>query len=158
MCSGCRWALASLPPITDFDPVAMNATAWVEAAASFGAKYLVLAANHAGGFALWPTKAVVPRHGRYNYSVAYSRGQWTDGRKDPDIVAEFVTACRKAGIAPGICLGPILYVSTQAEFSESRKSSSHYLLKWGVQNLILREFLPRELNMIYIILYLARPC
>ena len=117
MCSGCNWDLDALPPISDFDPVAMNVSAWVETAASFGAKYLVLAAIHAGGFALWPTKAIVPRHGRYNYSVAYSQGEWMRGRDSPDIVKEFVTACRKAGILPGlyVIIGMNMYLNIGAD-------------------------------------------
>ena len=46
MCGGCHWELNAVPPVSDFNPYLMNVSTWVEAAASFGAKYLVLAANH----------------------------------------------------------------------------------------------------------------
>eukprot|EP01052_Picozoa_sp_SAG31_P006338 SAG31_NODE_290_length_18324_cov_33.408889_7_plen_850_part_00 len=117
MCSGCNWDLDALPPVSDFNPVQLNVTAWIEAASSFGAKYLILAANHAGGFALWPTRAVVPRHGRYNYSVAFSRGEWTRGRTSTGIVQEFVAACREAGILPGLYvnIGMNMYLNIGAD-------------------------------------------
>lgn len=103
MCSGCNWALNSLPTVSAFNPVDLNIESWVLAASSFGAKYLVLAANHGGGFALWPTKVQVPRHGTYNYSVGSSQESWTKNH-DVDIVRTFVDTCRKHGIRPGVYL------------------------------------------------------
>ena len=100
MCSGCSWQLDSLPPASEFDPSGLDVPGWVSAAKSFGARYLVLAVNHCGGFALWPSNATVPRHGRYNYSTASSTGAWVK-QQGRDIVAQFVAECRRQDILPG---------------------------------------------------------
>ena len=78
MCSGCHWQLDSLPPHSEFDPSDLDVPGWVSAAKSFGARYLILAAYHASGFALWPTNATVPGHGRYAYSTAFSTSPWVE--------------------------------------------------------------------------------
>eukprot|EP01052_Picozoa_sp_SAG31_P034244 SAG31_NODE_3974_length_3703_cov_1.670089_2_plen_548_part_00 len=116
MCSGCDWDLPSLPAVREFDPVKLDITGWVQAAASFGAKYLVLSAMHCSGFALWPTHAKIPGYGRYNYSVASARGAWTRHRTSTDIVQEFVRACRQAEILPGLYvnLGLNMYMNIGA--------------------------------------------
>ena len=100
MCSGCSWQLDSLPPASEFDPSGLDVPGWVSAAKSFGARYLVLAVNHGGGFALWPSNATVPRHGRYNYSTVSSTGAWVK-QHGRDIVAQFVAECRRQDILPG---------------------------------------------------------
>eukprot|EP01045_Picozoa_sp_COSAG04_P044680 COSAG04_NODE_15283_length_537_cov_0.776256_1_plen_70_part_10 len=46
MCSGCHWQLDSLPPASEFAPDDLNVSEWVRGAKSFGAQYLILAANH----------------------------------------------------------------------------------------------------------------
>jgi hypothetical protein len=116
MCSGCHWQLDSLPPITEFEPTDLDIPGWVSAAKSFGARYLVLAAYHGSGFALWPTNAMVPGHGRYAYSTAYSSGSWVD-RYGRDIVASFVTECRRQGILPGfyVIMGDNMFLNIGAE-------------------------------------------
>jgi alpha-L-fucosidase len=117
MCSGCHWQLDSLPPCSEFEPTALDIPGWVSAAKSFGARYLILAAYHAGGFALWPTNATVPGHGRYAYSTACSSaGPWVQqyGR---DIVALFVRECRRQGILPGfyVILGENMFLNIGAD-------------------------------------------
>lgn len=57
----------------------------------------MLTVKHGSGFLLWPSNATMPDGRRYNYSVAYS--SWRDGRGD--VVADFITACNKAGIGVG---------------------------------------------------------
>ena len=78
-------------PAALFNPDDMDVESWVKAARDLGAKYAVLVAKHCTGFCLWPTRA----HG---YSVASS--PWKDGRGD--VVREFVDACRKYDILPGL--------------------------------------------------------
>jgi hypothetical protein len=116
MCSGCHWQIDSLPPLSEFEPRQLDIPGWVSAAKSFGARYLVLAAYHAGGFALWPTNATVPGHGRYAYSTAFSAGPWVE-QHGRDIVAEFVAECRRQGILPGfyVILGNNMFLNIGAE-------------------------------------------
>ena len=116
MCSGCHWQLDSLPPHSEFDPSDLDVPGWVSAAKSFGARYLILAAYHASGFALWPTNATVPGHGRYAYSTAFSTSPWVE-RHGNDIVAQFVTECRRQGILPGlyVIMGENMFLNIGAE-------------------------------------------
>lgn len=81
----------SVPNASVFNPSRLDAEQWVKAAASFGAKHIVLTAKHHNGFCLWPTKTT-------NYSVQAS--PWKNGKGD--VVAEFVAACRKYGVKPGL--------------------------------------------------------
>uniref|UniRef100_UPI003341602C alpha-L-fucosidase n=1 Tax=Parapedobacter defluvii TaxID=2045106 RepID=UPI003341602C len=80
-----------VPDADIFNPTKLDAEQWVAAAASFGAKHVVLTAKHHNGFCLWPTKTS-------DYSVRNS--PWKDG--EGDVVAEFVAACRKHGLKPGL--------------------------------------------------------
>lgn len=64
---------------------------WVRSAAELGAKYAVLVANHCTGFSLWQTKV-------NDYSCASMK--WKNGKGD--IFGEFVDACKKYGIKPGV--------------------------------------------------------
>ena len=78
-------------PAELFNPDDMDVESWIRAARDLGAKYAVLVAKHCTGFCLWPTRA----HG---YSVASS--PWKDGQGD--VVREFVDACRKYDVLPGL--------------------------------------------------------
>ena len=73
-----------------FNPTALDTDDWVRAAASFGAKYVVLVTDHFSGFSLYPTAA-------HNYSVAAS--PWRAGAGD--VVADFVASCAKYDVRPG---------------------------------------------------------
>ena len=76
----------------DFAPTqAVNASQWVLAAKAMGAGSAVMTARHEGGFALWPSKYT-------NYSIAHSPYKGGAG----DLVMEFVAACRRHGIKPGL--------------------------------------------------------
>lgn len=83
----------SVPGPEIFNPVNLDAEQWVKAAVSFGAGHIVLTAKHHNGFCLWPTKTTA-------YSVKSS--PWKNGQGD--VVAEFVAACRKYGVKPGLYL------------------------------------------------------
>jgi len=82
-------------PASAFNPTALNVEQWVKAAKAMGAKYVVLTARHEQGFCLWPTKTT-------NYSIKYS--PYKNGKGD--IVKEFVDACKKYGLKPGLYTAP----------------------------------------------------
>lgn len=81
----------TVPDAAIFNPSRLNAEQWVKTAASFGAKHVVLTAKHHNGFCLWPTKTT-------DYSV--KKSPWKNGAGD--VVAEFVAACRKYNVKPGL--------------------------------------------------------
>ncbi len=74
-----------------FNPQKLDPEQWVRSAAELGAKYAVLVANHCTGFSLWQTKV-------NDYSCASMK--WKDGKGD--IFREFVDACKKYNILPGV--------------------------------------------------------
>lgn len=82
-------------PASSFNPSKLNVEQWVLAAKSMGASYVVLTARHEQGFCLWPTKTT-------NYSIKNS--PYKNGKGD--IVREFVDACRKYGMKPGLYTAP----------------------------------------------------
>lgn len=81
----------TVPDAGVFNPAKLDAEQWVKTAVSFGAKHVVLTAKHHNGFCLWPTKTT-------DYSV--KKSPWKNGQGD--VVAEFVAACRKYGVKPGL--------------------------------------------------------
>ncbi len=74
-----------------FNPDKLDPEQWVRSAAELGAKYAVLVVNHCTGFSLWQTKV-------NDYSCASMK--WKNGKGD--ILGEFVEACKKYNIAPGV--------------------------------------------------------
>lgn len=82
-------------PASAFNPSRLDTEQWVLAAKAMGAKYVVLTARHEQGFCLWPTATT-------GYSVKNS--PYKDGKGD--IVREFVEACRKHGLKPGLYTSP----------------------------------------------------
>ncbi len=73
------------------NPTRLDPEQWVRSAWEMGAKYAVLVANHCTGFSLWPTKV--------NDYCTRSLS-WKDGKGD--IVGEFIDACKKYGLKPGL--------------------------------------------------------
>ncbi len=78
-------------PAESFTPTDENTDQWLEAASKLGAKYAVFVANHVTGFSMWPTR-------ENSYSIASS--PYKDG--GADIVADFISSCKKYGIRPGL--------------------------------------------------------
>ncbi len=90
-----RGVPAGRTPASAFNPTGLDVEQWVMAAKSMGAKFMVLTARHEQGFCLWPTATT-------DYSIKNS--PYKDGKGD--IVREFVDACRKHGIKPGLYTAP----------------------------------------------------
>lgn len=86
-----------ITPIADyniFNPTQLNIEQWIKAAKGAGAKFALLTATHETGFALYQSD-VNP--------YCLKAVKWKDGKGD--LVNDFVTACRKYNIQPGIYLG-----------------------------------------------------
>jgi len=94
-----------------YNPTKLDADQWIEAAKAAGAKYAVFTATHFSGFMQWQSDL-------YPYGV--KQAAWRGGRGD--VVGDFVTSCRKAGIKPGI------YYSTHRNAYQS--VWGHYV-DWG---------------------------
>jgi alpha-L-fucosidase len=91
-----------------FHPTELNCEQWMETAAQAGFQYAVFTAKHHDGFATWPTQ--------YSpFSVTAS--PWKDGKGD--VVQEFVQACRKFGIKPGLYYSPAEYSLIKSEWTAS---------------------------------------
>lgn len=78
-----------------FNPIELNCEQWMETAQKAGLQYAVLTAKHHDGFANWPSKFT-------DYSVANT--PWKNGQGD--VIREYVDACRKYGIKPGLYYSP----------------------------------------------------
>jgi alpha-L-fucosidase len=81
-------------PVERFKPTAQDVDQWVRVARDAGMKYAVLTAKHVAGFCLWDSK-VLWKGAEYDYDVGASPVK-------TDVVGEFVKACGKYGIVPGI--------------------------------------------------------
>jgi len=75
-------------PPSAYKPDALDVDQWVCVARDAGMKYAVLTAKHIAGFCLWPSK-------HSDYTVAA-------GGNTSDVVAQFVAACQRRGILPGL--------------------------------------------------------
>lgn len=75
-------------PSTVYAPDKLDVDQWVSVARDAGMKYAVLTAKHTAGHCLWPTK-------QNDYHVG------TSGNRT-DVVDEFVKACERRGVKPGI--------------------------------------------------------
>ncbi|PAV31200.1 hypothetical protein CIL05_00635 [Virgibacillus profundi] len=80
---------------TSFNPTNLDCDQWIRTAKEAGMKYAVLTAKHHDGFSNWPSKYT-------EFSVAES--SWKEGKGD--VVREFITACKKYGIKPGLYYSP----------------------------------------------------
>ena len=82
-------------PAAKLNPPKLDPEQWVRSAWEMGAKYAILVAKHGSGFALWSTK-----------ENQYGCGQmaWKDGTGD--VFQEFLDACQKYGLKPGVYYHP----------------------------------------------------
>ena len=78
-------------PVDTFNPEELSTDQWLEAAKSFGAKYVLFSIDHFSGFLMWPTAT------DYKYSVKYTK--WRDGKGN--VLADFIKSCRKYGLEYG---------------------------------------------------------
>ena len=74
--------------IRDWNPSNLNTDVWVQAAVSFGAKYIILVAEHMTGFSLWNTSF-------HNYSI-------TNTKRGGDVVKEMIASCKKYNVRLGV--------------------------------------------------------
>ena len=74
-----------------YNPAQLDCDQWMAAAQAIGAKYAVLVAKHCSGFLCWQSDL-------YPYGVKQS--PWRGGKGD--VVKDFVEACRKHKIKPGL--------------------------------------------------------
>lgn len=86
--------VSPVPDYNIFNPIDLDVEQWVLTAKAAGARFAILTATHETGFALFQSD--------YNpYSLKAVK--WGEGKRD--IVREFIDACRKHGLEPGIYLG-----------------------------------------------------
>ncbi|MGE7827573.1 alpha-L-fucosidase [Paenibacillus sp. NPDC093718] len=80
---------------SEFNPVQLDCEQWIRTAKESGMNYAVLTAKHHDGFSNWPSKYS-------SFTVAES--PWKEGTGD--VVKEFVAACRKYDVKPGLYYSP----------------------------------------------------
>jgi alpha-L-fucosidase len=78
-----------------FNPTNLDCEQWIRTAKEAGMKYAVMTAKHHDGFSNWPSAYT-------DFSVAQS--PWKNGQGD--VVEEFILACRKRGVKPGLYYSP----------------------------------------------------
>jgi alpha-L-fucosidase len=80
---------------TQFNPTSLDCEQWIRTVKNASFTCAILTAKHHDGFCLWPSAYTA-------YDVAAS--PWKNGAGD--VVKEFVDACSKYGVKPGIYLSP----------------------------------------------------
>ena len=85
------YCLGSVASVDTFDPQELSTDQWVEAAKSFGAKYIIFTIDHFSGFLMWPSET------DYKYSVKYTK--WRDGKGN--ILSDFMKSSKKHGLEYG---------------------------------------------------------
>ncbi len=73
------------------NPSSLDVEQWVRSAYEVGARYAILVANHCSGFSLWQTNA---------NDYCTKSLNWKNGKGD--IVSDFIDACKKYDIKPGL--------------------------------------------------------
>jgi hypothetical protein len=85
---GCQDGVTAPPPISAWQPTALDTDAWVSTCKAMGGTRMIYVAKHGCGFAAWKSEVA------YNYSVANAPDQ-------TDVVAAFVESARRGGIGVG---------------------------------------------------------
>lgn len=75
-------------PLEQYRPTKLDVDQWIRTAKNAGMRYAILTTKHHHGFCLWPSKHT-------SYHVGNSPVK-------TDIVGEFVAACRRHGLVPGL--------------------------------------------------------
>ena len=86
---GCQDGVTAPPPISAWQPTALDTDAWVSTCKAMGGTRMIYVAKHGCGFAAWKSKVKA-----YNYSVTQAPDQ-------TDVVASFVKSARAGGIGVG---------------------------------------------------------
>lgn len=113
------WDGLPMPP-EGFDPTELNCEDWILAAKEAGATYAILTTKHHDGFALWPSKYT-------EYSVKNT--PWKNGKGD--VVAEFVSACRKHGIKVGLYYSPAQWGESAVSFKNAKEYDDYFINQIG---------------------------
>ena len=87
---------ANMDILKMFNPTKLDTDNWIDVAQSFGAKYIIIVAKHAGGFCLWQTDTS-------EYSVKNT--PWRHGKGD--ILADLSQSCQKRRMKLGVYLSPV---------------------------------------------------
>ena len=80
----------TLEQVASWNPHNIDTDAWARTAASFGARYMVIVADHMTGFTWWDTKY-------HNYSIAHTKYKGGGA----DLVKEMIASCKKYGLKLG---------------------------------------------------------
>lgn len=113
------WDGKPMPPEA-FNPKELDTDSWIRAVKDAGAKYAILTCKHHDGFALWQSKYT-------EYSVKNT--PWKNGKGD--VVAEFVSSCRKYGIKVGLYYSPAQWGESAIPFSSAREYDDYFINQIG---------------------------
>ena len=86
---GCQSGVAAPPPLSAWQPTALDTDAWASTCKAMGGTRIIYVAKHGCGFAAWKSKV-----SGYNYSVSNIAG-------GVDVVAAFVKSARAVGLGVG---------------------------------------------------------
>ncbi|WP_409342158.1 alpha-L-fucosidase [Paenibacillus sp. MBLB4367] len=98
-----------------FNPFNLDCEQWIRTAKEAGMEYAVLTAKHHDGFSNWPT--------RYS-SFTVAQTPWKNGKGD--VVKEFVDACRKYDVKPGLYYSP--YDGSADFYAQDEKAYDDYFV------------------------------
>lgn len=98
-----------------FNPEKLDCEQWIRTAKEAGMEYAVLTAKHHDGFSNWPSK--------YS-SFTTAASPWQDGQGD--VVREFVNACRKYDVKPGLYYSP--YDGSADFYTQDAKAYDDYFV------------------------------
>ncbi|SFT10129.1 alpha-L-fucosidase [Paenibacillus sp. BC26] len=99
----------------DFNPVNLDCEQWIRTAKEAGMQYAVLTAKHHDGFSNWPSK--------YS-SFSVEASPWKDGKGD--VIREYVDACRKYDVKPGLYYSP--YDGSANFYTQDAKAYDDYFV------------------------------